>query len=665
MYSLFPTHLAYSMCKKLFILLFIAVRLPLMAQEEKGWPFPDAALRKQHGIKSIGIWAIDPMDTAAKPTVGECLQYDQQGRLIHAWHYDGNGQPPREDLLFYDRQGRVVKMMWRYPNKDSFVSWRNYNDDARTCIETYNLPGYDHISKKYYYDKKGRLLREEKLDADVLTWVRTITYRNGRVHAEYYLVRNDTAGATRLKYHYTPSGLLFWKEQVGRSVTNQGYPMHYYDEDNRLVSTLSVLGNDTSLMRQYWQDGLPVRQMYSRSRQEVIHETDVRYSPAGLPVTLLHRALNPGQEKLFFEYHYDDAGRPVRKTFHNKNGPGYYLEYGYDANGRLVREARQQVGDKEPLQATLYTYDSTGRVHTTGVIRKGVLDDDYGGRRSLRPRVVGWDTVTTRHEYKNGKRHLEYSNRNNADTDCWLQYGRRHYPNVVLEEFRKDVDRFNTTTHCGYFLKIIDTIGSESEQGLTIVKLKIGVCQEINYNDSLPKTYRWRTLWLRQGQLQRLEDRDSAGLLLTSLTSHDGRYNIAELTAIWQQQAQLEIKTQIVNPLVSFAADSMQYDEAGRVLRHIQYFGPSWPGVKAYSVDSVFAYRNGLLYECKWGNSQGYRQVQRYEYDTDGRLLHINRFGLPGERYEYRKGRLHRVYTGQPETVTKQRVEYTFFDAGE
>jgi hypothetical protein len=99
----------------------------------------------------------------------------------------------------------------------------------------------------------------------------------------------------------------------------------------------------------------------------------------------------------------------------------------------------------------------------------------------------------------------------------------------------------------------------------------------------------------------------------------------------------------------------------------VQYYGlPGAAGHRQMLADSVFMYKDGLLTRLERGHAQGYRQISIYEYDNRRQLQFIRQFDMGGvqssqQRYEYRNGRLHRVYTGMPVKLQEQKIEYTYY----
>jgi hypothetical protein len=640
----------------LFLVLSFTAAVPMAAQE-KGWPFPDSATLKKHRVKTMGIGWFNPVGGSQAPPAGELLRYNRRGQLVLSQNYDGRGAAPRESRLYYDELNRLSRGVWLQSQTDSVYTLFTYDGAARTGTEQYFLNNNRRQQRIRYYDEQQRLLREVDLESGEVTFARAYTYRNGRVDTERWMNGRDTAVMTELLYRYNDAGLLYWKEPVRWRNNNPGFPKNYYDEMGRLVKTVTGSGADTFVMRQYWNNGLAVKRV-SRGHQSVgVNETEVTYNAAGLPVTIQQHQVMPGQDSLYFQLMYNNTAQPVQKRFYNTVKGGYYFNYEYDGSGRLTKEHRQQTNDSLPEYVKTWNYNGLGLLVQQSDIRPAAWHYSGEYNQPPRPPQYDFDTVTTFTEYYNGKKIFEYAAVKPGEASCYLEPGPKKIPLVPLTE---DKRQHPPNHHCNWYFKVLAKGALPHQNGRTFMNLKLGLYALGATENAVPLAILYRS-GRSYGFNNTVIDKDENDIVRNHIEFKNGRHEIRTLSASYHYKENLQIKKQYSGPY-AYVTDTVYLNDAGLPARHVQ-----WHTNGSLAGDTQYVYNNGRLAEKNFVTGQGYRQYGHYEYDEEGRLVNFKALQPDAEiiyqqRYEYQNGRLHRIYTGLPEKLTLQKIEYTYFE---
>jgi YD repeat-containing protein len=233
--------------------------------------------------------------------------YDANGRRVRQDEDTHGLQPEKRAVTWeYDEAGRVVRSVYQgWGTEDGVLDWRlHFGDDGRRALYVQYENGVLQETVHYRYLDGDPLIIEEGHDTDgdgVDDWAWRYSFAGGRWLTRIESVHGDVVDATQT-FTYA-----------------DGVPGQLAHED------LGTSGSGTSWTTWTWEDG------------RIVH---VEYGEDGDPATA-----NSGT----IDYAYDDAGRPITKTWHVETPSPMVMVTRFTwGDGGLARVERR-TGDTDQL----------------------------------------------------------------------------------------------------------------------------------------------------------------------------------------------------------------------------------------------------------------------------------------------------------------------------
>jgi len=288
--------------------------------------------------------------------------------------YSNSGGEKGISIFEYDKQGKLVKSLWRLLNNSrSSTNFYTY-DDHGNIIKKYREFSDNLTSTEIFtYDEKNHLITEQFNRSDGVSNKASYIYNNNMDQVVIAKLENYHGWLTgEIHYEYqnngkVKSGLIY---QNGVTI---GFINFTYNELNEL-------------MEEYWEFTGSYNQTFTF---EYGTSPIIAYTSSNVFIT------NPGEYKITNEdYNYNGE----------TGGPSIY---NYSVGGKL--EKKLYMVDDKIKTTTTYNYDSTGiltsslRIFNTG--QKTLFKYEFDDRRDLISRIyLNNDSIigSEHYEYKNG-----------------------------------------------------------------------------------------------------------------------------------------------------------------------------------------------------------------------------------------------------------------------
>lgn len=623
------------------ILLFLLCLYTAAAFAQQPQQEENAALLKKNKVKSLEFYWVYPLDmiNGTKGRIYKKVFFDREGRITQTNLYNDSAKVYHTARHEYNAKGLLAKQVTVYENDTTIMHYSYSDKGADTMrykggkenvsgmeIKSYNPQGLI-ISKRFtrngetvqldstLYDKYGRKIQftDYNPDMSIGSWTNYWYNEKGWLDKEDTYAGHNCKRSMELKYYYDERGNLITKKVVSDNVKIT-YPVHSYDEQNRLVRKEYYSADSTrhDVEELVWKDTLLQERKVTYHHLPKTMNSKYSYHANGLQDEVKVISEEPRPET-YEKMVYNEKGELVEKAYYAGNEKGSYYLYKYDDHGRRTEE-RWFSGEYK--RAELYTYAEDGKLISKKLIAPAIYNAPKGHRYRNEDKD-GMDTTETVFVYQKDKLVAEYDYKETRDKPhCYLQYSPPY--NIFPEDWRG--------SRCGFWFSVSDTLEHKREANDTVIKLKLHVMNNLGFDTVGVCT---RTIAISKGDTV-ITDTDPRGLELLRVEQQHGVYRIKHITASYFYRSGMEIKAQHIKHL-GVPYDTLFYNKSGEKIKQVtqKLGGPL--------EHRTWEYKDKMLVKEAY-SSQGYK---------DGPNTYLYKFNDAGEKTEMRvynaKGELGRI----------------------
>jgi len=269
--------------KFLLLLSFVTTGNIALAQNLVGNYF-DHLTNPQHAIKKAGISKefiytyLIKKNKITDSAVVAIITYDTSGLALNYENFLLPYDEKSKGVIYYNESNYIIKVLITYPKRtpttreffyDSLgreiyrssyskqhitLEWREY-DETGQLIKIYSKinNGKKYVSRKYYYDKEGNLLRMEGFDLNGhLDFTEYDKYSTDKLMKKSFL-KNGDRGMLRAISYYNDQHQLIKKTSYGEVVTEFSDNFYQYNPDGTIAEwVISSNGALQQVRRHYY-----------------------------------------------------------------------------------------------------------------------------------------------------------------------------------------------------------------------------------------------------------------------------------------------------------------------------------------------------------------------------------------------------------------------------